>query len=43
MLQKCVNIITYEYGVAALASDLKKDDLSLEHIQLNGKEHNYAN
>ena len=43
MIQKYVNIITYEYGVADLASDLKKKDLSLEHIQLNGKEHNYAN
>ena len=43
MIQKYVNIITYEYSVADLASDLKKKDLSLKHIQLNGKEHNYAN
>jgi len=43
MIQKYVNIITYEYGVADLASDLKRKDLSLKHIQLNAKEHNYAN
>jgi len=43
MIQKYVNIIAYEYGVGDLASDLKENDLSLKHIQLNGKEHNYAN
>jgi len=43
MIQKSVNIISYEYCVADLASDLKKKDLSIKHVQLNGKEHNYAN
>ena len=43
IIQEYVNIITYEYSVADLASDLKKKDLSLKHIQLNAKEHNYAN
>ena len=43
IIQEYVNVITYEYGIADLASDLKKKDLSLKHIQLNGKEYNYAN
>jgi len=42
-IQKYVNVINYEYGVADLASDLKKKNLSVKHAQLNGKEHNYAN
>jgi len=42
-IQKYVNVINYEYGVADLASDLKNKDLSVKHAQLNGKEHNYAN
>jgi len=43
IIQKNISVINYHYEVAELASDLKKKDLSLKHIQLNGKEHNYAN
>ena len=43
IIQKNISVINYHYQVAELASDLKKKDLSLKHIQLNGKEHNYAN
>ena len=43
MIKKSVSFIKYEYDVAVLASDLKKNDLAVSHIQLNGKGHNYAN
>ena len=43
MVKKSVSFIKYEYDVAVLASDLKKNDLAVSHIQLNGKGHNYAN
>jgi hypothetical protein len=43
MVKKYVSFIKYEYDVAVLASDLKKNDLAVRHIQLNGKGHNYAN
>ena len=42
MIQKSVSFIKYHYNVGALASDLKDKDLSVQHIQLNGKGHNYA-
>ena len=43
MIQKSVSFIKYHYNVGALASDLKNKDLSVKHVQLNGKGHNYAN
>ena len=41
MIKKSMSFIKNEYDVGALASDLKKNDLSVKHIQLNKKGHNY--
>jgi len=44
MVKKSVSFIRNEYDVGVLASDLKRNDLSVRHIQLNRKGHNhYAN
>ena len=44
MIQKSISFIKNEYDVGVIASDLKKNDLSVNHIQLNKKGYNhYAN
>lgn len=43
MAEKIVNQMSYEYGIGDLASDIKKKDLTISPLRINGKEHKYAN
>jgi len=43
-IQKYVKIINHEYDIASLASSIRETELvNINHYQLNGEEHKYAN